>query len=101
MGHGTSRREFVTKSLLGVGAASPSNPALGRLAPISNPGAGPLVLVPPDSPLPERARGDLSAWLSRRGDALEFAGPGPDRGSFMPFHEVGAGAPYPMFFDPA
>ena len=60
---------------------------------------GPLVLVRPEQPLPGPTGGDLSAWLSRRGDALEFAGPAPDRGSFVPFYEVGAGAPYQMYFD--
>jgi len=60
---------------------------------------GPLVLVRPDAPLPGPPGGDLSAWLARRGSGLEFAGPVPDRGSFVPFYGVGGGVPYQMYFD--
>ena len=60
---------------------------------------GPLVLVRPDSPLPGPPGGDLSAWLARRGSGVEFAGPAPERGSFVPFHTVGGGVPYQMYFD--
>ena len=40
MGHGTSRREFVTKALMGAAAASLPLSAVARAA--SNPGPGPL-----------------------------------------------------------
>jgi hypothetical protein len=59
---------------------------------------GPLVLVRPEPKLPAPG-GDPAAWLSRRGAGLEFAGPAPDRGAFVPFHEVGGGTPYQMYFD--
>jgi hypothetical protein len=55
--------------------------------------------VRPDAPLPGPAGGDLSAWLARRGSGLEFAGPAPDRGAFVPFYKVGGGVPYQMYFD--
>jgi hypothetical protein len=59
---------------------------------------GPLVLVRPERPLP----GPPAATSPRgsRAAARASSSPAPPRtGLFVPFYEVGAGAPYQMYFD--
>jgi DUF1680 family protein len=60
---------------------------------------GPLVLVRREQPVLSGNPADLSQWISRRGPALEFDAPGQLHGEFVPFHKVGAGEPYNMYFD--
>jgi uncharacterized protein len=60
---------------------------------------GPLVLVRTETPTPGPPAGDLARWIERRGSGLEFTGPAPERGTFVPFYKIGAGTPYQMYFD--
>jgi hypothetical protein len=60
---------------------------------------GPLVLVRCDSTTLFPGKGELSRWMARRGEGLEFDARNQPQGSFVPFYRVGFAQGYHMYFD--
>ena len=60
---------------------------------------GPLVLVRRESTRLAPGRGDLSCWIARDGEGLQFRAENQPNGLFVPFYKVGFGEGYHMYFD--
>ena len=60
---------------------------------------GPVVLVRDQDPILEPKGEDVSDWIAVRGQPLEFSAVGQPNGTLLPFHQLGLGTPYNMYFD--